>query len=82
MDGSEPGEIVAAAVLSGAPVDLQARQVRYVWLVSVADDHNVLTHGPEYFGQRKQLHSQEPGMDIIGKWIGTYCRKAIVGKTR
>ena len=29
MDGSEPGEIVAAAVLSGAPVDLQARQVRY-----------------------------------------------------
>jgi NADH dehydrogenase (ubiquinone) Fe-S protein 4 len=30
MDGSEPGEIVAAAVLSGAPVDLQARQVRYV----------------------------------------------------
>jgi NADH dehydrogenase (ubiquinone) Fe-S protein 4 len=28
MDGSEPGESVAAAVLSGAPVDLQARQVR------------------------------------------------------
>jgi hypothetical protein len=82
MDGSEPGEIVAAAVLSGAPVDLQARQVRYVWLVGVADDHDVLTHAPEYFGQRKQLHSQEPGMDIIGEWIGTYCRKATVGKTR
>lgn len=30
MDGSEPGESVAAAVLSGAPVDLQARTVRYV----------------------------------------------------
>jgi NADH dehydrogenase (ubiquinone) Fe-S protein 4 len=29
MDGSEPGETLAAAVLSGAPVDLQARQVRY-----------------------------------------------------
>ncbi|KAF2473937.1 NADH-ubiquinone oxidoreductase-like protein 21 kDa subunit [Lindgomyces ingoldianus] len=28
MDGSEPGESVAAAVLSGAPVDLQARTVR------------------------------------------------------
>lgn len=28
MDGSEPGETLAAAVLSGAPVDLQARQVR------------------------------------------------------
>ena len=30
MDGSEPGESVAAAVLSGAPIDLQARTVRYV----------------------------------------------------
>ena len=29
MDGSEPGEVVAAAVLSGAPVELQARTVRY-----------------------------------------------------
>ncbi|KAL3476254.1 ETC complex I subunit conserved region-domain-containing protein [Aspergillus californicus] len=28
MDGSEPGETVAAAVLSGAPTDLQARTVR------------------------------------------------------
>ncbi|KAI9731379.1 MAG: NADH:ubiquinone oxidoreductase 21kD subunit [Cirrosporium novae-zelandiae] len=28
MDGSEPGEVVSAAVLSGAPVDLQARTVR------------------------------------------------------
>lgn len=29
MDGSEPGKSVAAAVLSGAPIDLQARTVRY-----------------------------------------------------
>ncbi|QIW99074.1 hypothetical protein AMS68_004592 [Peltaster fructicola] len=28
MDGSEPGETTAAAVLSGAPVELQARTVR------------------------------------------------------
>ncbi|MCJ1477701.1 NADH:ubiquinone oxidoreductase 21kD subunit [Lambiella insularis] len=28
MDGSEPGDSVAAAVLSGAPIDLQARTVR------------------------------------------------------
>lgn len=28
QDGSEPGESLAAAVLSGAPVDLQARTVR------------------------------------------------------
>ncbi|KAL8698339.1 MAG: hypothetical protein Q9224_001894 [Gallowayella concinna] len=28
MDGSEPGELTAAAVISGAPVDLQARTAR------------------------------------------------------
>lgn len=28
QDGSEPGETLAAAILSGAPVDLQARTVR------------------------------------------------------
>jgi len=28
MDGSEPGKSIAAAVLSGAPIDLQARTVR------------------------------------------------------
>jgi len=28
MDGSEPGDVLAAAVLSGAPTDLQARTVR------------------------------------------------------
>ena len=28
MDGSEPGETVPAAVLSGAPIELQARTVR------------------------------------------------------
>lgn len=35
MDGSEPGDSVAAAVLSGAPVELQARTVRYVFRRSV-----------------------------------------------
>jgi hypothetical protein len=29
MNGSEPGGITPAAVLSGAPIDLQARTVRY-----------------------------------------------------
>ena len=32
MDGSEPGDITPAAVLSGAPVELQARTVRYVFI--------------------------------------------------
>lgn len=30
MDGSEPGLDTPAAVLSGAPVELQARTVRYI----------------------------------------------------
>jgi hypothetical protein len=30
MNGSEEGDIVPAAVLSGAPIELQARTVRYV----------------------------------------------------
>ena len=29
MDGSEPGDVTPAAVLSGAPVELQARVARY-----------------------------------------------------
>jgi len=29
MDGSEEGEVLPAAVLSGAPIELQARTVRY-----------------------------------------------------
>ena len=29
MDGSEPGTVTPAAVLSGAPIELQARTVRY-----------------------------------------------------
>lgn len=37
MDGSEPGESVAAAVLSGAPVDLQARTVRYASHITLGE---------------------------------------------
>ena len=34
MDGSEEGEVLPAAVLSGAPIELQARTVRYVRPIS------------------------------------------------
>lgn len=30
MNGSEEGDVLPAAVLSGAPIELQARTVRYV----------------------------------------------------
>lgn len=37
MDGSEEGDTLPAAVLSGAPVDLQARTVRYAGVLRVTD---------------------------------------------
>src|SRR5271154_3046155 len=39
MDGSEPGEVVPGAILSGAPVDLQGRQVRFA-LCHTASNHS------------------------------------------
>lgn len=80
MDGSEPGEIVAAAVLSGAPVDLQARQVRYVICAEHGWLWRYIDHISGSFGQRRQLLSPGLGMDIIGGWIGTYYRRVIDGR--
>lgn len=37
MDGSESGDVLPAAVLSGAPMELEARTVRYVLLLG--SDH-------------------------------------------
>jgi len=36
MDGSEEGNTVPAAILSGAPTDLQARTVRYAITCPIA----------------------------------------------
>lgn len=36
MDGSEEGEVLPAAVLSGAPIELQARTVRYVFTLAIS----------------------------------------------
>lgn len=80
MDGSEPGDIVAAAVLSGAPVDLQARQVRYVASVMRSWELQDVDRWLEYFALRRQPHSREHGMRIIGGWIGTSCRRVTDGR--
>lgn len=44
MDGSEPGESLPGAVLSGAPTDLQARTVRYEFLPKRARSLTDLNH--------------------------------------
>lgn len=82
MDGSEPGEIVAAAVLSGAPVDLQARQVRYVHNIEHDWRRRRIDEWSGYFGQRRQPRNQVHGMRITGEWIGIFCKKVIGGKIR
>ena len=42
MDGSEPGEVVAAAVLSGAPVELQARTVQFAFMEGKETDPSLI----------------------------------------
>jgi NADH dehydrogenase (ubiquinone) Fe-S protein 4 len=37
MNGSEDGEVLPAAVLSGAPIELEARTVRYEEFKSVME---------------------------------------------
>lgn len=73
MDGSEPGDSVAAAVLSGAPVELQARTVRYVLRRTICSRkrHGLTRCLTESIDPQRQLHNLDNGMVIIGEWIGT-----------
>lgn len=80
MDGSEPGETLAAAVLSGAPVDLQARQVRCV-LTTAKPKTNILTSSESTSRFALPL-SQAPGVPTHGVWIGMFCRRVTDGRTR
>jgi hypothetical protein len=80
MDGSEPGDTVAAAVLSGAPTDLQARTVRYRFrFTSVTRRFLTILLG--FTSLRSLQRSPVPGTAITGEWTGTFCRKVTVGRT-
>lgn len=85
MDGSEPGETVPAAILSGAPTDLQARTVRYDR--SRVQEHTsfsceLTTRFAESTAPRSLLHSPETGTATTGGWIGIFCKGVTGGKTR
>jgi NADH dehydrogenase (ubiquinone) Fe-S protein 4 len=43
MNGSEPGEVAVGAVLSGAPIDLQARTVRSVPSLTLLGAYGLIT---------------------------------------
>jgi NADH dehydrogenase (ubiquinone) Fe-S protein 4 len=80
MDGSEPGESVAAAVLSGAPVDLQARTVRCV--AHMRQLQRFLLTAAASTAPQRRPPSLATGMLHTGSWTGTCCPRATGGRTR
>lgn len=83
MDGSEPGDDTPAAVLSGAPIELQARTVRYgktrpqtYTFPSTANHGYAASTNPP----RPPLNP-ETGTHTTGVWTGTLCLKATAGRT-
>lgn len=78
MDGSEEGEVLPAAVLSGAPIELQARTVRY-GITTECAGYTADTI-PASIAQPKQLHSREIGTNTTGEWIGISCQRATDGR--
>lgn len=85
MDGSEPGETVPAAILSGAPTDLQARTVRYVHTQTqelTSFFSKLMTRFAESTAPRSLLHSPEIGTATTGEWIGIFCKGVTGGRTR
>lgn len=77
MDGSEPGDITPAAVLSGAPIDLQARTVR---CVSSKCCIRVLLTNAVSISHLNPQHNLVPGEASHGSWIGTLFPKVIDGR--
>src|SRR3954464_8114205 len=82
MDGSEPGEVVPGAILSGAPVDLQGRQVRFALRLPQATILHQLTKSLGYIVLPELQPSPAPGTATCGGWTGTYCKRATGGRTR
>jgi hypothetical protein len=82
MDGSEPTETVAAAVVSGAPTDLQARTVRFVnsRLMPLAlplCTNTLFTASSVRLRPRLNL---ETGTLTTGAWIGTSSARVTAGR--
>jgi NADH dehydrogenase (ubiquinone) Fe-S protein 4 len=66
MNGSEEGEVVAAAVLSGAPIDLQARTVRYAMCPHL-ELHAVTNHD-------RSIYKPATPATQSGEWHGHHWR--------
>lgn len=83
MDGSEPGEDTPAAVLSGAPIELQARTVRCV-LGTSPYNHAHIANNVFYSASTnppKPQRNPATGTLTTGVWIGTLSVRVTDGKT-
>lgn len=82
MNGSEPTETTPAAVLSGAPIDLQARTVRSAFPLFPSHTLKVATNMTfvEFPNQSNPLRSLEPGAVTCGVWTGTCWAKVTDGR--
>lgn len=81
MDGSEPGEIVAAAVLSGAPVDLQARQVRYVMLFKHRGNCHLLTFGQNISTSKDGYSVRDMACSSMEDGLGHSAERSSMGES-
>ena len=83
MDGSEDTEVVPAAVLSGAPIELQARTVRYVPDTNISHSYfHALNSDAASINRPSPLHSLAPGAPTTGEWIGMFWPRDTDGRTR
>jgi hypothetical protein len=82
LDGSEEGDALPAAVLSGAPMELQGRTVRYVdaciytglrCIVSNVTQGSTVQPNPRLSPANGEL--------TTGAWIGTFSPRDIDGRT-
>jgi hypothetical protein len=82
MDGSEPGEITPAAVLSGAPTDLQARTVRFVFIAELSRLRTrLIIFATVFTNPPKRLHNLATGTATTGGWTGMSSTKVTDGRT-
>lgn len=76
MNGSEEGEVLPAAVLSGAPVELQARTVRYVYTIFISKSYANSFVYSEYITNTTATSIYRPAKTATqsGDWHGHHWR--------
>lgn len=82
QDGGEDVEHIPAAVLSGAPHELQGRTVRYGGHCYCGRSSSIDLCHTESINQQKLQHNLVTGMVTTGEWTGISFPRATDGKIR